>query len=261
MPIGVQGYTTRYRTYNAAQVEEAYKKIAAMGYDGVESGLGGRVMDAEEDAAMMRQYGLKAADVYGDLTKPDEVIRRAEIYGVKITGLPSVPGEMMHSVEGFKAHAEKINELARPFKGTGMKLQYHNHSQEFRNFPQLNGKAGLAILIEETDPEMVVFELDVFWMSAAGCDPVQWINKVNGRIPIIHFKDLAIDWKSEGTDMGLVNRRYAEIGQGNVNWPPIVDASVKAGVEWYCVEQDRTVLDEFECLKISVDYMRGIGIK
>ena len=209
----------------------------------------------------MKKYGLKTADTYGDLTKPDDVIKRAALYGVNIVGAPSVPGDMLHSVEGFKAYAARLNELAKPFKGTGIRLQYHNHSQEFRNFPQLNGKSGMAILIEETDPELVLFELDVFWMSAAGCDPIQWIEKVSGRIPIIHFKDLAIDWKSEETGMGLVNRRFAEIGQGNVNWPPIVDACVKAGVEWYVVEQDRTVLDEFECLKISVDYMRGIGIK
>ena len=261
MPIGVQGYTTRYRTYTAAQVEDAYKKLAAMGYDGVESGLGERLVGAEADVELLKKYGLKVADVYGDLSKPDEVVKRAGIYGVNLVGVPSVPGEMLHSVEGFQVYAEKINELAKPFKGTGIRLQYHNHSQEFRNFPRLNGKSGMAILIEETDPEAVVFELDVYWMSAAGCDPVQWIEKVNGRIPIIHFKDLAVDWKSEATDMGLVNRRYAEIGQGNVNWPPIVDACVKAGVEWYCVEQDRTVLDEFECLKISVDYMRSIGVK
>lgn len=261
MPIGVQGYTTRYRIYNKAQLEEAYKKLAAMGYDGVECGLGGFLIGPEADAELLKKYGLKSADIYGDITKPDEIIKRAGIYGVNIVGAPSVPGEMLHSVEGFKVYAERLNEMAKPFKGTGIKLQYHNHSQEFRNFPQLNGKAGMAILIEETDPEMVVFELDVFWMSAAGCDPVQWIEKVKGRIPIIHFKDLAIDWKAEDGGMGQVYRRFAEIGQGNINWPPILEASVKAGVEWYCVEQDRTVLDEFECLKISVDYMRGIGVK
>jgi len=232
-----------------------------MGYDGVESGFGGRALGAEADVAMLKKYGLKVADVYGDLSKPDEVIERAKLYEVNVVSVPSVPGEMLHSVEGFKVYAERINEMAKPFRGTGIKLQYHNHSQEFRNFPQLNGKAGMAILIEETDPDMVVFELDVFWMSAAGCDPVQWIDKVSGRIPIVHFKDLAIDWKAEDGGMGAVYKRYAEIGQGNVNWPPIAAACVKAGVEWYIVEQDRTVLDEFECLKISVDYMRGIGIK
>jgi len=261
MPIGVQGYTTRYRTFTASQVEEAYKKIAAIGYDGVEAGLGGHMMPAEEDMALLGKYGLKAADAYGDVTKPDEAMKRAEAYGVKILGLPSIPGDMLNSVEGFTAYAARLNELAKPYKGTGFQLQYHNHAQEFRNFPQLNGKAGMAILIEETDPDLIVFELDTHWMSAAGCDCVQWIGKVKGRIPIVHFKDYAIDWKAEATDMGGVHKRYAEIGQGNINWPPIVEACVAAGVKWYVVEQDRTVLDEFECLRISIDYMRGMGVK
>jgi len=261
MPIGVQGYTLRYRVCTAEQVEDAYKKLAAMGYDGVEAGMGGHLMPAEDDAALLKQYGLRAADAYGDVSKPDAAMKRAEAYGVRILGVPSIPGEMLHSVEGFKRYAAMINELAEPYRGTGFKLQYHNHSQEFRNFPQLNGKAGMAILIEETDPDMVVFELDTHWMAAAGCDSAQWIGKVKGRIPIVHFKDYAIDWKAEETGMGGVYKRYAEIGQGNINWPPIVTACVEAGVEWYCVEQDRTVLDEFECLKISIDYMRGIGVK
>jgi len=261
MPIGVQTYTTRNRVYNAKQAEYAYKKYAEMGYDGVEAGMGGRFMTIEEDLALLGKYGLKVADVYGDLTKPDEVMRRAEKYGVKIIGAPAVPGEMMFSPEGFQAHAERLNELAKPFRGTGFRLQYHNHSNEFRNFPQLGGKPGMAILIEEMDPDVYVFELDVYWMSAAGCDPVQWIEKVSGRIPVIHFKDLAIDPKAELHEMGSAPRRFAEIGQGNINWPPIAEACARAGVQWYCVEQDHTVLDEFECLRISVDYMRGIGIK
>ncbi|MCL2811335.1 MAG: sugar phosphate isomerase/epimerase [Clostridia bacterium] len=261
MPIGVQGYTLRYRIHNAAQVEDAYKKLAAMSYDGVESGLGGRVMPVADDVALLKKYGLKVADAYADVSKPDEAMKHAEAYGVKILGLHSIPDDMLNSPEGFYAYAAQLNELAKPYKGTGFQLQYHNHAQEFRNFPELNGKAGMAILIEETDPDVIVFELDTHWMAAAGCDCAQWIRKVKGRIPIVHFKDYAIDYKAEDTGMGGVYKRYAEIGQGNLNWPPIVEACVAAGVEWYIVEQDRTVLDEFECLKISIDYLGRIGVK
>jgi len=261
MAIGVVGYTTRFRTYTAEQIECAYKKFAEMGYDGPENGLGGRVLGAANDVELLKKYGLKVADAYGDPSKPEEAMKNAEAYGVKILGIGAIPGEMMNSVEGFQVYAARMNEMAKPFKEAGFKLQYHNHSQEFRNFPQLNGKTGMEILIDETDPEAIVYELDLHWASAAGCDPVQWIGKLKNRIPIIHFKDLAMDWKSEDTNLGHVPKRFAEIGQGNINWPPIVDACVAAGVEWYCVEQDRTVLDEFECLKISIDYMKSIGVK
>ena len=261
MAIGVQGFTVRKRYFNLEQLEVVYKKIADMGYDGPEGGLGGRLMPIEEDAALLKKYGLRVSGASGDITKPDEAMKRADVYGVKLLGMPAIPGNMMHSVEGFKAYAKQMNELAKPYKGTGYRLQYHNHAQEFRNFPEINGRAGMDILIEESDPEVIMFKLDTHWMAAAGCDSAQWIRKVKGRIPVVHFKDYAINSKAEDPGMGSVYKRFAEIGQGNLNWAAIKEACVEAGAEWYIVEQDQTVLDEFECLKISIDYMRSIGIK
>ncbi len=260
MPIGVVGYTVRFHTYTAKQVEDTYAKIAALGYDGVESGLGRR-LGIDKDVELLKKYNLKVCDAYGDLSKPDEAMESASRYGVKILGIPSIPGDMLHSVDGFKAYAEQINELSRPFKAAGFRLQYHNHSQEFRNFPELDGKAGMAILIEETDPEAVLFEIDTHWVSAAGGDPAQWILKVKNRIPIVHFKDYAIDWKAEDGGMGFVPKRYAEVGQGNINWPPVIDACREAGVEWYLIEQDRTPGSEFDSLKISIDAMLSLGVR
>jgi sugar phosphate isomerase/epimerase len=260
MSIGVVGYTTRFRTFTVEQVEDAYRKFAEMGYDGPEGPLG-RFLSIEESLALLAKYNLKVADVHADITKPEEAFKIADKYGVKIFGIPSIPGEMMNSVEGFRAYAEKINDLAKPFKSAGYFLQYHNHAQEFRNFPQLNGKAGMDILIEETDPQAVMFELDTFWASAAGADPAQWISKLKNRIPIVHFKDFAVDWKAEDVQLGSIPKRFAEIGQGNINWPAVVKACRESGVQWYCVEQDRTVLDEFESLRLSINFMKSLGVK
>ena len=174
---------------------------------------------------------------------------------------PDIPCNSRVSVrraDGFYAYAEELNRLAEPFRGTGILLQYHNHSQEFRNFPELNGKSGLQILIENTDPELMAFELDVFWASAAGCDPVEWIEKLRGRIPVIHYKDHAIDCASEVVSLGEVPRMFAEIGQGNLNWKAITAAARDAGVEWYNIEQDQTKRPVFESLQISIDYMRDV---
>ena len=260
MAIGVVGYTTRYRTFTLEQLEATYKKIADLGYTGPEGLLGGRLgIPWEEDLKMIQKYGLKIADCHGDLEKPDETKKKADGLGTNVIGIGAIPGEMMNSVDGFKAYAERMNKTAKNFKG--YKLQYHNHAQEFRNFPSLNGKNGMTILIEETDPEVICFEIDTFWASAAGADPAQYILKVKNRIPIVHFKDYAIDWKFEDNNLGAVGKRFAEIGQGNVNWPVVTDACRQAGVQWYCVEQDRTMLDEFESLKMSITYMKGLGIK
>ena len=262
MAIGVAGFTTRFRAFNKAQLEATYKKIAKLGYDGPENLLGATAgIPWEDDWKLLKKCGLKVADCRGGdyNTEPDKIKKMADTLGVNICWLNPIPGEMMNSVDGFRAYAEMINTWAKGFKG--YRLLYHHHAQEFRNFPELNGKNGLQILIEETDPEAVVFEVDTFWASGAGADPAQWILKVKNRIPVVHFKDYAIDWKAQNTDLGHIAPRFAEIGQGNINWPSVVEACREAGVQWYCVEQDKTTLDEFESLKMSIAYMKNLGIK
>ena len=258
MSIAVVPYTLRHHAFNLEKVKTIYSTLHELGYDGLENGMGRSAgLSPEEDLELIRSNGLRVCGAYGDIKNPEEVIKAARLYGASVVGMPSIPGEMMRSPDGFHAYAEQINAWAKPFKGTGIRLQYHNHSQEFRNFPELDGKSGMDILIEETDPETVAFELDVFWASAAGCDPAQWIHKLTGRIPVVHYKDMAMNCQAENTGLGEVPRQFAEIGQGNLNWPLITEACRAAGVEWYCVEQDQTKRPVFESLKISIDYMRG----
>ena len=261
MAIGVVGYTTRFRTFTLGQLESTYKKIADLGYTGPENLLGRRAgIPWEDDWKLIQKYGLKVADARADIDNPDLSKKMAGTMGVDILGIRPLPGEMMGSVEGFKAYAEKINNWAKEFKG--YKLLYHHHSQEFRNFPELGGKSGMDILVDETCPDTVIFVIDTFWASGAGADPAQWILRVKNRIPVVHYKDYAIDWKAKNTNLGDITWRFAEVGQGNVNWQAVTEACREVGVQWYCVEQDYTqMMDEFESLKMSITYMKGLGIK
>ena len=87
---------------------------------------------------------------------------------------------------------------------------------------------------------------------------MEWIEKLKGRIPIIHYKDYAVDCASEIVGLGDVPRMFAEVGQGNLNWKAITAAARDAGVEWYNIEQDQTKRPVFESLQISIDYMRDV---
>jgi sugar phosphate isomerase/epimerase len=164
---------------------------------------------------------------------------------------------MMLTPDGFKAYAEQLNKLAKPFAEKGYKLSYHNHANEFRNFSALGGKTGFDIIIEETDPSGVCFVLDTFWVTAAGGDPVCWLKKLKGRTDIVHFKDYAIDDRSSDTGIGSIPFRFAEVGQGNINWQAVTEVCREIGIKWYCIEQDFTRGDAFDSLKISMDYMRN----
>ena len=106
----------------------------------------------------------------------------------------------------------------------------------------------MDILLEKSDPKYFDFELDTYWIQAGGADPVEWIRKVEGRMEVIHLKDMAI----------LDNEQvFAEIGEGNLDWPRIFQACRDIGVKWYAVEQDSCLRDPFESLAISFRYIAG----
>jgi len=257
--IGLAPYTIRNSVFNRSHVEAAYRRLHEMGFDGLEGGLGSRYgYDLEEEKALLSKYKLTVCDVFTDTEKPDEAMKLAEAHGTKSIWVSSYPGDMMMSPDGFKAYCEQLNALAKPYAAAGFKLIYHNHAQEFRNFASLNGKSGMEILIEETDPAGVGFVLDVFWASAAGADPVDWIRRMKGRMDIIHFKDYAMDDRSYDVEMGSIPWRFAEIGQGNLNWQAIMEACREIGIVWYCIEQDMTRGCAFDSLKTSIDYMRNV---
>ena len=261
MPIAVVGYTLRFNGFTKEQAINVHAKMAQLGYDGPEN-PSNQFWSVDEYVDLLAKYNLKVPVVGGDVSKPQELMALAEKYKANLFSAPSIDDRTMRSVDGFKAHAQRLNELAKPYKGTGYKLKYHNHSQEFRNFPEIGYKTGMSILVEETDPEVICFELDTHWLSAAGCDPVEWINKVSGRIPIIHFKDYTINYKEPNVGLGYVSKGFAEIGNGNINWQPIVEACKAAGTIWYGVEQDECPGDPFDSLKTSIDYMRNtLGIQ
>jgi len=260
MPIGLAPFSIRHHIFDKESVETAYSNLKLLGFNGLEGGLG-RVagFSAEEDKAELAKHGLKVCTIWGDPTNPDEIMKRAEEYGTKYVCVSTMPGDMMRTADGFKAYARWLNKVAKPFVSAGFKLSYHNHAQEFRNFASLGGKPGMDILLEETCPDSVVFCLDTFWASAAGADPAYWIRRIKGRnSSVVHFKDYSVDELSYDLGIGSIPFRFAEIGQGNINWPEVVAACQEIGIEWYCIEQDLHRGNAFDSLKTSIDYMRNV---
>ncbi len=121
-------------------------------------------------------------------------------------------------------------------------------------FAKAGGKTWLEIIYDKTDPKNLQAELDTYWVQAGGGDPAEWIRKYAGRLSVLHIKDMII---ASGDQ-----QRFAEIGEGNLNWPAILAAAKDAGVEWYCVEQDDCYdSDPFDALKISLENLHQMGLK
>jgi sugar phosphate isomerase/epimerase len=185
-----------------------------------------------------------------------KAIASAKAYNVKYIGIGTLPLAQSTSVDGFKQFAEDLNKIGAEMKKEGCGLIYHSHALEF--FSLGGGTHGMDIIFGETDPESVFFSHDTHWLASAGVSVTDWIYKSKGRMPIIHFKDYAI--VRGAVLVEDVCKRFAEIGEGNLDWVKIVKACHDTGIEFAIVEQDTCPADPFDSLAVSYNNMAKFGV-
>jgi len=258
---GVQAWTVR-EFLGEDQIRETYKKIADIGYKSVQAGAP-KFMSVQEFQDLLSENGLVNTSAYSDFerlrTDKDEIktaVNAARIYDTKYIGVGTIPDEYRNDRDGFKRFAKEMNEIAAVLKKEGCGLLYHHHALEFISFG--GGLNGMDILTDETDPEGVFWTLDTHWLASGGVDLVYWINKLKNRMPIIHFKDYGI--KAGAELIESVCKTFAEVGEGNINWPPVIEACRNTGIEHVIVEQDTCPGDPFDSLQKSYDNMVKFGI-
>ncbi len=251
--IAAQMYTLREFLKTPADIAKTLAKVKAIGYEAVQiSGFG--PCAPSEIAKMLEGEGLICASSHTSLQRLEEeldgFIEEHHLWGCGHTAVAYMPEEF-HNPDGILAFSAQMDEIGKALADAGIVLAYHNHNFEFA---KADGKTWLEILYENTNPQYVKVEIDTYWVQAGGGDPAEWIRKYAGRLPLLHVKDMII-----GSDN---QQRFAEIGEGNLNWLAILAAAKDAGVKWYCVEQDDCYgRDPFESLKISLDNLRGMGLK
>ncbi|MCE5252585.1 sugar phosphate isomerase/epimerase [bacterium] len=246
-PVGLQLYTLRELTEK--DFTGTLKKVAAIGYDGVEfAGYGG--LSAVELKKLIDDLGLKCAGTHEGFEnlekKLDETIAFNAGIGSSFIICPSMPGEWRDKgAEGFKAFGERMNKIGAAVKKAGMQLCYHNHNFEFK---KENDKFLIEYLYETADPELVKAEVDVYWVQFAGENPAAFIRRYGKRCILIHMKDMADD----------ADRSFAPVGTGVLDMKSIVRASKEANAAWFIVEQDRTKRPPLEAVGISLKNMRTL---
>ena len=128
----------------------------------------------------------------------------------------------------FPALADALNRAGEACAAAGLRFGYHNHEFEFEPAGDLGEGTLYDFLAARTDPALVSLQIDLYWLGVTGRDPVEFIDRFAGRAPLLHMKDLAAGGSNDD----------AVIGEGTMPWPAIVEASRRAGTEWYIVEQD-----------------------
>lgn len=271
-PVAIQVYSVRDDA--AADMMGTLKKIADMGYDGVEF-AGFYDYGAEEIRAELDKLGLKAvsshvpfATLRSDLEATAEYHK---ILGCKYIAVPYLEEKDRPGTENWQKTIDDILAIGKYLHSQGIQLLYHNHDFEF---VKIDGKYALDMLYDAVPAEYLKTELDTCWVKFAGEDPAAYLHKYAGRSPIVHLKDFYVEGSvkdaatpyalinADGTDSGAKRStfEFRPVGYGVQNFPEILAASKDAGAEWVIVEQDQSpTRPPLEAAKMSRDYLRTIG--
>jgi len=248
--IGLNLYSLRQFCQTPQDIANTLHKVRAMGYELVQiSGLGPiepkelkRILDGEGLGVCATH--IPYPSLVNDLPR---VIDNHYLWGCTNVALGSLPSEM-RNYDGFVRFAHEGSEIGRKLAEARLTFSYHNHAFEFEKF---NGRLGMDIIYGDSDPRYLLAEIDTYWVQHGGGDPAAWIRRLKGRQTIVHLKD-----------MGVVNGTPTlfEVGEGNLNWPAILDACREVGITVHIVEQDTFVRDPFESVATSLRNLKAMGL-
>jgi sugar phosphate isomerase/epimerase len=254
LPIGLELYTVR----NELEKDFAgtIKKVAAIGYKEVEL-YAFLKKPAPEIRRTLADNGLVCPVAHYDLALEPRLAQEidyAHQLGLKYMVVAWLTPEERKSLDQYKRYAEFFNRAGAEAKKAGIQFGYHNHNFEFKTF---DGKVAFDELLRLTDPQLVKIELDCFWMTWAGRNPVDYMKRDPGRYPILHIKDRKPGF-GISTDVDDKPGPFIEVGRGIIDWKPIF-AAASAGVKHYFVEQDFCDRSPFESARISYEYLKGLS--
>ena len=248
--------------FSPLSYEEKLKKLVDIGYRSVQGGFP-QDMTIEEHKKLIDKLGLEFSVMSGNLAdieaNPGKYIEGCKVFNCEEVMVGSMPVELRADYDGYMQFIERANAAGRTLAKEGIKIGYHNHSQEFRKFP--NGKMGMNLLFDNFDPAAVNFLLDTHWVQSGGGDILWWIKRCEGRIRYLHVKDYRIAPLNYNTGIGETNKQFAEIGEGNLPWQKIIDTAKSVGVKAFIVEQDQAYgRDVFDCAATSYATLKACGL-
>lgn len=271
LPLGLQLYSVRELL--PKDFDGTLKAIAAAGYTEVEA-AGYYSMSAEDFKQAMTTAGLRCVSghypmnvLQGNL---ENVLTYARQLGLQyvvcsspalkdpsqVKLAPSAPGYheawmQAFTVDDWKWNADLLNQIGKRAKAEGMMAGYHNHTAAFH---KIGKTVPYDVLMKNTDPELVTFEMDCGWVERAGFSPVELLTKYPTRISMLHVKDFELK-------AGVENPKSTELGRGSIDYKPIFEAAKKAGhLTHYFVEQEEFDINPLEALRVDAEYMAGLKV-
>jgi sugar phosphate isomerase/epimerase len=236
---------------NKDDIGGVLRDVKAAGFPAFEAGDMFATFGEAETRRLLDESGLRVSGAhfgYGEYAQPENLsghIAFCKAVGVKHMMCSGVADSK--TVDGYKRSCKVFNEIGARLRDEGLAFNYHNHAWEFEDL-EGRGVTGMEIIAEETDPALVKFNIDVFWVKFGGKDPAEFIRQHRDRAGYFHFKD-----GERGPDGKPI---FLELGRGFVDLKSAMAAAREVGAEWIVAEQDRTELPHLESVTISRNYMR-----
>jgi sugar phosphate isomerase/epimerase len=253
--FGIQLYTLR--DVLPADPKAIFKQLASFGFTLIESyehdnlgmfwGMGNK-----DFKKMMDDLGLR---IVGSHCKPgrdfESKAGAAAAIGMEYLVCPSLDNERTMNADECKKVADQFNNWGTVCRSKGMRFAYHNHENTF--LPRGNGLIPQQYFLENTDPALVDFEMDIYWVVTAGQDPNTWLKKYPGRFKLSHVKD-------RKANVPLTQREaFSVLGQGMIDLPSILSVAKQNGMKYFFNEQDQTYnVPVMEAVKQNAEYLKKV---
>jgi sugar phosphate isomerase/epimerase len=251
--FGLQLYTLR--DVLPADPTGILKQVASYGYKQIESYEGPQGifwgMKNTEFKKRMDDLGMKIVSSHCDINKDfDRKAAEAAEIGMNYLICPYLGPQK--TVDDFKKFAETFNQLGETCKKNGIRFGYHNHDY---GFVPLEGQMPQDVLMQNTDKNLVDFEMDIYWVVTAGQDPIAWIDKYAGRFKLCHIKD-----RKKGAPLSQRDASV-DLGTGSIDFKKILKEAGRKGMEYYIVEQEAYEnTTPLAAAKADADYMKNFRI-
>ncbi|HWC54563.1 MAG TPA: sugar phosphate isomerase/epimerase [Chitinophagaceae bacterium] len=250
--FGLQLYTLRDDLIKG-DPKEILKLVAAAGYKLIESYEGAKGifwgMSHTEFKSYMDDLGMKIISSHCDINKNfEKKVEQAAGIGMKYLLCPSIDAQK--TADDYKKYADKFNECGMICKKAGIRFGYHNHDHDFKI---VDGKIAQDIYMENTDPSLVDFEMDIYWVVTAKNDPIEWLKKYSHRFRLCHIKDRT---------KGATERDAScDLGEGSIDYSKILKVAKDNGMEYYIVEQERyDNTTPLKAMAVDATYLKNLKI-
>jgi sugar phosphate isomerase/epimerase len=246
--------------FSTDAAKKSWDKVTpALGFKG--SGYFG--LKATDVKRLLKQNGLTAPSMHTDLDTLEhgmnQLAEAANFIGSEYVVLPAIPGDKRKTLDDYRKMADTFNGIGDAAKKQGVKFAYHNHGYGLK---EMDGQVPLKLILDNTDPSLVFLEMDLYWTTAGGADPIGYLQNYPDRYRLMHVKDMTkkMQFSGDGGDSNQWIELFPYMttaGNGVIDLKTILPKAKEMGVKHFIVEQDMVANPE-SALKKSIDYLQGL---